>query len=70
MSIIPERSIRLTNDPAYPSALGGYYSLWKTQSQQQLMIFSIAPFMKTWKVSNALPTWKPWLDFPFFRQVC
>jgi hypothetical protein len=49
MSIIPERSIRLNNDQAYPAAVGGYESLWETQSQHQLMIFSIAPLVETWR---------------------
>jgi hypothetical protein len=52
MRAIPERSIRLTNDQAYPAAVGGYESLWETRSKQHLMIFSIAPFMETWKVST------------------
>jgi hypothetical protein len=52
MRAIPERSNRLTNDQAYSSAVGGYESLWETQSQQQLMIFSIAPFVETWRVST------------------
>jgi hypothetical protein len=52
MREIPERSIRLTNDQAYPAAVGGYESLWETRSQQQLMIFSIAPFVETWRVST------------------
>ena len=52
MRAIPERSIRLTNDQAYPAAVGGYEPLWETQSQQQLMIFSIAPFVETWRVST------------------
>jgi hypothetical protein len=52
MRTIPERSIRLTNDQAYPAAVGGYESVLETQSQQQLMIFSIAPFMETWRVST------------------
>jgi len=51
MSIIPERSNRLTNDQAYPAAVGGYESISETQSKQHLMIFSIAPFMETWRVS-------------------
>ena len=52
MRAIPERSIRLTNDQAYPAAVGGYEPLWETQSQQQLMIFSIAPFVETRRVST------------------
>jgi hypothetical protein len=52
MRAIPERSIRLTNDQAYPAAVGGYESLWETQSQQQLMIFSIAPSVETWRAST------------------
>jgi len=52
MRAIPERSIRLTNDQAYPAAVGGYESLWETQSHQQLMIFSIAPFVETCRVST------------------
>jgi hypothetical protein len=52
MSIIPERSIRLDNDQAYSVAVDGYESLWETQNMQQLMIFSIAPFMETWRVST------------------
>ena len=52
MSIIPERSIRLNNDQAYSVAVDGYESLWETQSMQRLTIFSIAPFMETWRVST------------------
>jgi hypothetical protein len=52
MRAIPERSIRLNNDQAYSAAVGGYESLWETQSQQHLMIFSIAPFVETWRVST------------------
>jgi hypothetical protein len=50
MKAIPERSNRLTNDQAYPAAVDGYESLWETQNQQQLMIFSIAS--ETWRVST------------------
>ena len=52
MSTIPERSIRLNNDQAYSVAVDGYESLWETQSMQRLTIFSIAPFMETWRVST------------------
>ena len=52
MSIIPERSIRLNNDQAYPAAVGGYESILETQSKQHLMIFSIAPCVETWRVST------------------
>jgi hypothetical protein len=52
MRAIPERSIRLDNDQAYSVAVDGYESLWETQSMQRLIIFSIAPFMETWRVST------------------
>jgi hypothetical protein len=52
MSKIPERSIRLNNDQAYSVAVDGYESLWETQSMQRVMIFSIAPFRETWRVST------------------
>jgi hypothetical protein len=42
----------LTNDQAYPFAVDGYESILETRSQQQLMIFSIAPFVETWRVST------------------
>jgi len=46
MRAISERYFRLTNDQAYPSAVGGYESLQReTRNKQQLMmIFSKAPF--------------------------
>jgi hypothetical protein len=47
-----EGSIRLSNDQAYSAAVGGYESLLETQSQQHLMIFSVAPFVETWRVST------------------
>jgi hypothetical protein len=49
----PERSIRLTNDPAYSVAVGGYESLQReTQNRQQLMSNPIAPDMETYLVST------------------
>jgi hypothetical protein len=52
MSLLPERSIRLTNDPAYHAAAGGYDSLLETRSMQQLMSIFIAPFVETRRVST------------------
>jgi len=53
MREIRRRSIRLTNDPAYSVAVGGYESLQReTQNRQQLMINPIAPFMETCGVST------------------
>ena len=53
MREIRRRSIRLTNDPAYSVAVGGYESLQReTQKRQQLMINPIAPFMETCGVST------------------
>jgi hypothetical protein len=49
---IPAGSGRLTNSQECPFAVGGYESLWETQSQQQLMIFSIAPSVETWMVGT------------------
>jgi hypothetical protein len=43
---IPGRSIRLNNDEAYSVTVDRYECLWETQSQQQLMIFSIGPSQK------------------------
>ena len=53
MREIRRRSIRLTNDPAYSVAVGGYESLQReTQNRQQLMVNPIAPFMETCGVST------------------
>ncbi|MFI5324314.1 MAG: hypothetical protein ACHQ6U_12485 [Thermodesulfobacteriota bacterium] len=53
MRAIPERSNRLTKDPAYPVAVDGYESLqWETRNRQQLMSNLIAPFMETCGVST------------------
>ena len=53
MSLIPERSDRLTKDPAYSVAVDGYESLHReTRSRQQLMSNLIAPFMETCRVST------------------
>ena len=52
MRTIPERSYRLTKDPAYSAAVGGYESLWETRNRQHLMSTSIAPFMETCGVST------------------
>ena len=53
MRNIRRRSTRITNDPAYTLAVSGYESLQReTQNRQQLMIFSIAPFLATWRVST------------------
>ncbi len=52
MRAIPERSTRLTKDPAYSVAVDGYESRkWETRNRQQLMSNLIAPFMETWWVS-------------------
>ena len=53
MRPIPERSIRLTKDPAYLVAVDGYESRDReTQSRQQLMSNLIAPFVETCGVST------------------
>ena len=52
MRAIPERSIRLTKDPAYSVAVDGYESLWETRNKQQLMSNFIAPFVETRRVST------------------
>jgi hypothetical protein len=52
MRAIPERSNRLTKDPAYSVAVGGYESLWETRNRQRLMSNSIAPDMETYLVST------------------
>ena len=53
MRAVPERSIRLTNDQAYSVAVDGYESLKReTQTRQQLMSNSIAPFVETRRVST------------------
>jgi hypothetical protein len=53
MRKIRNRSIRLTNDPAYSVAVDGYDSLQReTQNRQRLMINPIAPFMETCGVST------------------
>jgi hypothetical protein len=53
MRRIRNRSIRLTNDPAYPLAVDGYESCKReTQNRQQLMINPIAPRMATCGVST------------------
>jgi hypothetical protein len=53
MRNIPERSIRLTKDPAYPLAVSGYESRTReTRSRQQLMINPVAPYMETYQVST------------------
>ena len=53
MRTIPERSNRLTKDPAYPVAVGGYESLQReTRNRQQLMSNLIAPDMETHLVST------------------
>jgi hypothetical protein len=52
MREIRNGSIRLTNDPAYLSAVDGYESLQgETQNRQQLVSNLIAPFMETCGVS-------------------
>ncbi|MFA4827902.1 MAG: hypothetical protein WC594_01705 [Thermodesulfovibrionales bacterium] len=48
MREIRNRSNRLNNDPAYPSAVDGYESLWETQSRQQLITNPVAPDMETY----------------------
>jgi len=53
MRVIPERSNRLTKDPAYSVAVDGYESLQReTRNRQQLMSNSIAPDMETCPVST------------------
>jgi len=53
MRAIPERSIRLTKDPAYSVAVDGYESRNReTRNRQQIMSMSIAPFMETCRVST------------------
>jgi hypothetical protein len=52
MSILPERSIRFTKDPAYSAAVDGYESQWETRNRQQLMSNLIAPDMETYLVST------------------
>ena len=52
MRTTPERSYRLTKDPAYSAAVGGYESLWETRNRQLLMSNPIAPFMETCRVST------------------
>ena len=53
MRKIRRRSIRLTNDPAYPVAVDGYESRKReTQNRQRLMINPIALFMETCGVST------------------
>ena len=53
MRRVRNRFIRFNNDPAYSVAVGGYESLNReTQSRQQLMNNSIAPFMETCGVST------------------
>jgi hypothetical protein len=52
MSLLPERSIRLTNDPAYLPAVSGYEPSWGTRNPQQLMICPVAPCMATCRVST------------------
>ena len=53
MRAIPERSIRLTKDPAHSAAVGGYESPQReTRNRQHLMSNSIAPFMETCRVST------------------
>ncbi len=53
MREIRNGSIRLTNDPAYLSAVDGYESpQGETRNRQQLMSNLIAPFMETWRVST------------------
>ena len=53
MRKIRRRSIRLTKDPAYSAAVGGYESLSRqTRSRQLLMKDLVAPFMATCRVST------------------
>jgi len=53
MRVLPERFSRLTKDPAYPVAVGGYESRNReTRNKQQLMSNFIAPFMETCGVST------------------
>jgi hypothetical protein len=53
MRVIPERSNRLTKDPAYSVAVDGYDSLNReTRNRQQLMSNLIAPDMETYLVST------------------
>jgi len=53
MREIPERSFRLTKDPAYSVAVGGYESLWETRNKQQLMSNFIAPFKELLVIKRA-----------------
>jgi hypothetical protein len=48
MREIRSRLNRLTNNPAYLSAVDGYESLWETQNKQQLMMNPVAPDMETY----------------------
>ena len=52
MSKIRKGFTRWTKNPAYPSAVGGYESLWEPQNKQRLMTNSAAPWMATSWVSN------------------
>jgi hypothetical protein len=53
MRLIPERSNRLTKDPAYSVAVDGYDSLNReTRNRQRLMSDLIAPDMETYLVST------------------
>jgi len=53
MRAIPERSIRLTKDPAHSAAVGGYESPQReTRNRQHLMSNLIAPFMETCGVNT------------------
>jgi hypothetical protein len=53
MRLLPERSIRLTKDPAYSVAVDGYESRNReTRNKQQLMINPVAPYMETYGVST------------------
>jgi hypothetical protein len=53
MRTIPERSIRLSNDPAYSVAVDGYESRSReTRIRQQLMMNPGAPYMETYQVST------------------
>jgi hypothetical protein len=60
MRLIPERSVRLTKDPAYPAAVDGYESLQKeTRNRQQLMSNPVAPFVETRRVSTQKSVYDP-----------
>jgi hypothetical protein len=53
MRAIPERSNRLTKDPAYSVAVDGYESQNReTRNRQHLMTQPIAPIMETCGVST------------------